>query len=108
VQPVTPVLCSLRIVSTKPGDVAIDMVSLFPHDTYKGHGMRKDIAETIAALHPKFMRFPGGCMLHGDGINNIYHWKESIGPLYDRKPDRNIWGYHQTKGLGFFEYFQLC
>lgn len=108
VQPITPVRCSLRIVSTKPGDIAIDMVSLFPHDTYKGHGMRKDIAETIAALRPKFMRFPGGCMLHGDGINNIYHWKESIGPLYDRKPDRNIWGYHQTKGLGFFEYFQLC
>ena len=70
--------------------------------------MRKDIAEAIAALKPKFMRFPGGCMLHGDGLENIYHWKESIGPLYNRKPDRNIWGYHQTRGLGFYEYFQFC
>lgn len=88
--------------------MAVDMVSLFPHETYKGHGMRKDIAEAIAALKPKFMRFPGGCMLHGDGLENIYHWKESVGPLYNRKPDRNIWGYHQTRGLGFYEYFQFC
>ncbi|MFC2582381.1 MAG: alpha-L-arabinofuranosidase C-terminal domain-containing protein, partial [Segatella oris] len=41
-------------------------------------------------------------------LENIYHWKESIGPLYNRKPDRNIWGYHQTRGLGFYEYFQFC
>ena len=107
-QPVQPMNCSLRIVSVKEGRVAVDMVSLFPHETYKGHGMRKDIAEAIAALKPKFMRFPGGCMLHGDGLENIYHWKESIGPLYNRKPDRNIWGYHQTRGLGFYEYFQFC
>ena len=107
-QPVQPMNCSLRIISVKEGRVAVDMVSLFPHETYKGHGMRKDIAEAIAALKPKFMRFPGGCMLHGDGLENIYHWKESIGPLYNRKPDRNIWGYHQTRGLGFYEYFQFC
>lgn len=107
-QPVQPMNCSLRIVSVKEGRVAVDMVSLFPAETYKGHGMRKDIAEAIAALKPKFMRFPGGCMLHGDGLENIYHWKESIGPLYNRKPDRNIWGYHQTRGLGFYEYFQFC
>ena len=107
-QPVQPKNCSLRIISVKEGRVAVDMVSLFPHETYKGHGMRKDIAEAIAALKPKFMRFPGGCMLHGDGLENIYHWKESIGPLYNRKPDRNIWGYHQTRGLGFYEYFQFC
>ena len=106
--PVQPKNCSLRIISVKEGRVAVDMVSLFPHETYKGHGMRKDIAEAIAALKPKFMRFPGGCMLHGDGLENIYHWKESIGPLYNRKPDRNIWGYHQTRGLGFYEYFQFC
>ena len=106
--PVQPKNCSLRIISVKEGRVAVDMVSLFPHETYKGHGMRKDIAEAIAALKPKFMRFPGGCMLHGDGLENIYHWKESVGPLYNRKPDRNIWGYHQTRGLGFYEYFQFC
>ena len=88
--------------------VAIDMMSLKPQDTYKGHGLRKDLAEAIADLKPKFVRFPGGCMLHGQGIDNIYHWKESIGPMKDRKPAKNIWNYHQTRGLGFYEYFQWC
>lgn len=90
------------------GEIAIDMVSLVPQDTYKGHGLRKDLAETIAELHPKFVRFPGGCMLHGDGLGNIYHWKESIGKYQDRKPAPNIWRYHQTKRMGFYEYFQWC
>ncbi len=88
--------------------VAIDLVSLKPQDTYKGHGLRKDLAEAIADLKPRFVRFPGGCMLHGQGIDNIYHWKESVGPMKDRKPAYNIWGYHQTRGLGFYEYFQWC
>ena len=98
----------LALTPVKDGDVSVDMVSLFPHETYKGHGLRKDLAEAIAALHPKFVRFPGGCMSHGQGIGNIYHWNETIGPWQDRKPDFNIWGYHQTRGLGFYEYFQFC
>lgn len=98
----------LMIEGIHKGSVAIDMVSLFPHDTYKGHGLRKDLAQAIAALHPKFVRFPGGCMSHGQGIDNIYHWSETIGPWQDRKPDMNIWRYHQTRGLGFYEYFQWC
>ena len=98
----------LLIEGLKTGTVAIDMVSLFPHDTYKGHGMRKDLAEAIAALHPKFVRFPGGCMSHGQGLDNIYRWSETIGPWQDRKPDMNIWNYHQTRGIGFYEYFQWC
>ena len=88
--------------------VAVDLVSLMPQDTYKGHGLRKDLAETIAELKPRFVRFPGGCMLHGQGLENIYHWKESIGPQKDRKPALNVWNYHQTRKLGFFEYFQWC
>ena len=88
------------------GKVAVDLVSLKPTDTYKRHGLRKDLAELIADLHPRFVRFPGGCMLHGQGLDNIYHWKESIGPLKDRKPALNIWRYHQTRQLGFYEYFQ--
>ncbi len=98
----------LALTPVKDGNVAIDMVSLFPHETYKGHGLRKDLAEAIEALHPKFVRFPGGCMSHGQGIDNIYHWNETVGPWQDRKPDFNIWGYHQTRGLGFYEYFQFC
>lgn len=88
--------------------VGIDLVSLKPQDTYKGHGLRKDLAEAIADLKPRFVRFPGGCMLHGQGLDNIYHWKESIGPQKDRKPAYNIWNYHQSRGLGFYEYFQWC
>ena len=88
--------------------VCIDMVSLIPKDTYKGHGLRRDLTETLEALHPRFMRFPGGCVTHGDGIGNIYHWKETVGPLKDRKPLRNIWGYHQSRQLGFYEFFQMC
>ena len=72
------------------------------------NGLRKDLAQVIADLKPKFVRFPGGCMSHGQGLENIYHWNHTVGPLQDRKPDFNIWGYHQTRGLGFFEYFQFC
>lgn len=100
----------LRIELPKRSEVNIDMVSLFPEKTFKGHknGMREDLAQTLADLHPKFMRFPGGCVTHGNGIDNIYDWKGSVGSLEARKPLRNIWGYHQTRGLGFYEYFQFC
>lgn len=104
----TPVITQLRIVGPKKGTVAIDMVSLFPSETYRGHGLRKDLAEAIAALHPRFVRFPGGCMSHGQGIGNIYHWNETVGQLKDRRPAPNIWNYHQSRGLGFYEYFQFC
>lgn len=100
----------LRIVTTGKTEALIDLISLFPQDTFKGrkNGLRRDLAETIANLHPKFVRFPGGCMSHGDGLENIYHWNHTVGPLYERTPDRNIWHYHQTRGLGFYEYFQFC
>ncbi|MGN0283147.1 MAG: alpha-L-arabinofuranosidase C-terminal domain-containing protein [Prevotella sp.] len=100
----------LRIVAEGKTEAQIDMISLFPQDTFRGrkNGLRRDLAETIENLHPKFVRFPGGCMSHGDGLDNIYHWNHTVGPLYDRVPDRNIWNYHQTRGLGFFEYFQFC
>lgn len=100
---------SVRLaLSPLKGSADVDMVSLFPADTYKGHGLRRDLAEAIADLRPRFVRFPGGCMSHGQGIDNIYHWQHSVGPWKDRKPDRNIWHYHQTRGLGFYEYFQFC
>src|SRR5574344_1374181 len=102
-----PESLKLCIKAEKDGQVAVDMISLFPAETFHGHGLRKDLAEKIADLHPKFMRFPGGCMSHGQGIDNIYHWTETVGPLQERKPAKNIWNYHQTSGLGFFEYFQL-
>jgi len=100
----------LALIGVKAQRAGIDMVSLFPQETFmnRKNGLRKDLAETIAALKPKFVRFPGGCMSHGQGLANIYHWQHTIGPLEQRKPDFNIWNYHQTRGLGFYEYFQFC
>lgn len=99
------------IVLTKgTGQVAVDMISLFPQKTFhnRPNGLRLDLAQTIADLKPKFMRFPGGCLVHGDGLGNIYRWKDTIGPVEERRGQRNIWNYHQSVGLGFFEYFQFC
>ncbi|MCH5224254.1 MAG: carbohydrate binding domain-containing protein [Muribaculaceae bacterium] len=100
----------LKISPRFIGEVDLDMISLFPENTYKGreNGLRKDLAETLAALKPRFVRFPGGCVAHGNGLDNSYDWKGSIGPLKDRKPLSNLWGYHQTRGLGYHEYFLFC
>ena len=100
----------LAVIGQKDTKAGIDIVSLFPQATFKNrkNGLRKDLAQVIADLKPKFIRFPGGCMSHGQGLENIYHWNHTVGPLQDRKPDFNIWGYHQTRGLGFFEFFQFC
>ncbi|MFS0490176.1 alpha-L-arabinofuranosidase C-terminal domain-containing protein [Leadbetterella byssophila] len=98
----------LELIPLKAGRWDLDMISLFPEKTFKGHGLREDLAQAIADLKPKFVRFPGGCVAHGDGINNIYRWENTIGPWEERKPLRNLWGYHQTMGLGYFEYFQFC
>lgn len=100
----------LVMIPQSAGVYHVDMVSLFPQDTYKGrkNGMRRDLAEALEAMHPQFVRFPGGCASHGNGIDNIYRWKNTIGPLESRKPNWNIWHYHQTVGLGYYEYFQLC
>lgn len=101
---------SLVMLFKKKSKIALDMVSLFPQNTFKNrsNGLRKDLAETIAALKPGFMRFPGGCLAHGDGVDNIYNWKRTIGPVEQRLEDRNIWNYRQSFGLGYYEYFQFC
>ena len=101
---------SLQMLVLTPGDMDVDVVSLIPEDTYKGHGLRKDLAQALADLSPKFMRFPGGCVVHGggDGFWNTYRWKTTIGPKEQRRQIKNTWGYHQSVGLGYFEYFQFC
>ena len=101
---------SLVIEPMEQGSIHLDMVSLFPRNTFKGrkNGLRADLAQAIADIHPKFVRFPGGCVAHGDGLHNMYLWKNTIGPLEARKPMRNIWNYHQTLGLGYYEFFQFC
>lgn len=100
----------LTLTPADKGSYAFDMVSLFPKNTFKGreNGMRADLAQAIADMKPRFVRFPGGCVAHGNGIANIYNWKHTVGNLEDRIGMRNIWGYHQSMGLGYYEYFRFC
>src|ERR1700690_1958578 len=98
----------LRISASGKGTLCLDMVSLMPTKTWKGHGLRVDLAEALDALHPSFMRFPGGNWVEGDDQAHMYRWKSTIGDLAVRTPLWNTWGYNTTQGLGFFEYLQLC
>lgn len=101
----------LVVLATSVGKISLDMISLFPEKTFKNrsNGMRADLAQLLADMKPRFVRFPGGCLVHGGGgLGNMYRWKNSIGPLEQRKGQSNGWGYHQNVGLGYYEYFQLC
>ena len=101
---------SLIILAVEKGRIALDMISVFPERTFKGraNGLRPDLAQALADIKPGFIRFPGGCLVHGDGLGNMYRWKNTIGPTEQRVAQKNLWGYHQTAGLGYFEYFQFC
>ena len=94
-----------------PSTVLLDVVSLFP-PTFKGreNGCRIDLAEKLQALHPAFMRFPGGCYVEGNiRPENAYHWERTVGPIEQRPGHMNAnWGYPTTDGLGFHEFLQLA
>lgn len=102
------------------GVLDMDMISLFPADTWKGRkkGMRADMIQMLADMKPGFIRFPGGCIVEGIDLANRYQWKKTIGPIEERQLIMNRWNvefehrpspdYFQTFGLGFFEYFQLA
>lgn len=97
------------------GSVCLDMVSLFPKETFCGreNGLRPDIAQFLADLKPKFMRFPGGCLTHEGDVDEhardaMYRWRNSVGPLEARPAKRNNWGYNQTYGFGYYEFFLFC
>ena len=98
----------LEILGDGKGVIYLDMVSLLPAKTWKNHGLRVDLAESLAALHPKFLRFPGGCWVEGDDFEHMNHWKNTVGNIDTRTPLWNIWGYYATHGLGFHEYLQLA
>ena len=113
--PVDDFSAVLAVTSNQECKFCLDFVSLFPVKTYKNrkNGMRNDIAEMLADLKPKFMRFPGGCLIHdgtlnSDDRNSMYRWKNTIGAVTDRPSRRNNWRYNQSLGLGYFEYFQFC
>lgn len=95
------------------GETDVDMASLMPRDRigaeWPGGGMRRDLVEALAELHPAFVRFPGGCVTEGSWVwENLYRWKDTIGPVEERKENWNTWGYMQSYGIGFYEYFCLC
>ncbi|MFF1298295.1 MULTISPECIES: alpha-L-arabinofuranosidase C-terminal domain-containing protein [unclassified Streptomyces] len=109
-----------RLTVASSAAAALDMVSLFPRDTYKhqANGLRKDLAEKIAALRPGFVRFPGGCLVNTGSMEDYseasdwqrkrsYQWKDTIGPVEERATNSNVWGYNQSYGLGYYEYFRL-
>ena len=109
----------LRIFLKGTDPVALEHVSLFPVDTYKNreNGMRRDLAQALADLHPGIFRFPGGCIVEGGDLEERYQWKNSVGPVENRPLNHNRWeytfdyryypDYYQSYGLGFFEFFQL-
>jgi alpha-L-arabinofuranosidase len=100
----------LVLLAHEMGGICLDMISLFPEKTFRNrpNGLRADLAQAVADLKPKFVRFPGGCLVHGQGIHQYYDWKDSIGPVQHRRSGRNLWGYDQTKGFGYFEFLQFC
>ena len=98
----------LEISGDGSGVLFLDMVSLIPKKTWKNHGLRVDLSESLDALRPKFMRFPGGCWVEGDDFAHMNHWKNTVGNIDLRTPLWNIWGYNATHGLGFYEYLQLA
>ncbi|MFE9570616.1 alpha-L-arabinofuranosidase C-terminal domain-containing protein [Streptomyces sp. NPDC006692] len=99
----------LTVTTSAPGTLWLSQVSLFP-PTYKGrrNGLRIDLMERLAALEPKFLRFPGGNYLEGNVIADRFDWKKTIGPVEQRPGHRNsAWGYWSTDGLGLPEYLQM-
>lgn len=107
---------ALSLVLDSNGSVDVDMVSLFPVNTYKNreNGLRLDLVKMLEELNPSFIRFPGGCIVEGDPLTSAYRWKDTIGDVAERKQNTNLWigtkehPYYQSYGLGFYEYFLLC
>lgn len=111
---------SFKIWFEGEGTIDLDMISLFPGDTWKNRkgGLRGDMVQLLADMKPGFVRFPGGCIVEGHDLSTRYQWKKTIGPVADREVIINRWNtefahrpspdYYQTFGLGFYEYFQLA
>ena len=95
------------------GSVDFDMASLIPADAFGADwpngGLRADLVQALKDLNPAFLRFPGGCITEGSYYkSNFYDWKDTVGPVEQRKENFNTWGYMQSYGLGYYEYFMLA
>ena len=94
------------------GAVDFDMASLTPADAFGADwpngGLRADLVQALKDLNPSFLRFPGGCVTEGSYYRkNFYDWKDTVGPIEERRENFNTWGYMQSYGLGYYEYFML-
>lgn len=103
----------LSIIMHGTGSVDFDMASLIPADAYGADwpngGLRADLVQALKDLNPSFLRFPGGCVTEGSYYrSNFYDWKDTVGPIEERKENFNTWGYMQSYGLGYYEYFMLA
>lgn len=99
----------LELTVDRPGTLWLQLVSLFP-PTYhaRTNGNRVDIMEKLAAMHPSFLRFPGGNYLEGNRIDQHFDWRKTIGPLVDRPTHPSTWSYHSTDGMGLLEFLEWC
>jgi alpha-L-arabinofuranosidase len=96
---------------TNAGTVWLDVVSLFPRATFYGrtNGLRLELANMLAALHPSFLRYPGGNFIEGNNLTNAVRWKKTIGDIAQRPGHLNdAWGYWSTDGFGYHEFLQFC
>lgn len=100
----------LVLSSSHAGTLWLDVVSLFPQNTFKlrANGLRQDLAQMVADLHPSFVRFPGGCWVEGESLKYSYRWKQTVGNIAGRQSMYDLWKYYSTNGLGFLEYLQMC
>ncbi len=98
----------LEICCHDGGEIKFGFISLMPADTYRGHGLRKDIVEKLKALNPKFLRFPGGCIVEGFSPATAMCFRNTVGPVWERPGHLLMWHYRTYNGLGFHEYLQLC
>lgn len=90
------------------GIVLFGFTSLMPQETYKGHGLRKDLMEMLEGTHSKFLRFPGGCIVEGFTRETMMRFPKTIGPVWERPSHVLMWHYRTTNGLGYHEYLQFC
>lgn len=99
----------LTLTVGHPGTVWFNLVSLFPPTfANRANGNRVDLMEKLAAMHPQFLRFPGGNYLEGDHVSERFQWKKTIGPLVDRPTHKQPWGYQSTDGMGLLEFLEWC
>lgn len=98
----------LVITANHVGRIRFGFMMLKPVNTYLGHGFEPELIETLKEIHPKFMRFPGGCDVEGMTFETALRFSEMIGPTWERPSKFVMWHYRSLNDLGYHEMLQLC